>query len=103
MWKSADLATVEPISGHDIPSAYGSWRIEAVSAENRAAYDADIAFFKAGLKEYFLGKGAGHFRLEVTDRAVKMFFYPGDATVPGRVFDLTPGPRPSSATILFLQ
>ena len=103
VWKSADLATAEPIAGHDTPSAYGSWRIEAVSAENRAAYDADIAFFKAGLKEYFLGKGAGHFRLEVTDRAVKMLFYPGDATVPARVFDLTPGPRPSSPTILFIQ
>ena len=103
VWKSADLASAEPIPGHDKPSAYGTWRMEEVSAANRAAYDTDIALFKAGLKEYFLGKGAGHFRLEVTDRAVKMLFYPGDATVPARVFDLTPGPRPSSPTILLLQ
>jgi hypothetical protein len=103
VWKSDDLATVEPIPGHDTPSAYGTWRMEEVSETNRAAYDADIALFKAGLTEYFLGKGAGHFRLEVTDRAVTMLFYPGDATVPARTFDLTPGPRPSSPTILLLQ
>ena len=103
VWKSADLASADPILSHDKPSAYGTWRMEEVSAANRAAYDADIALFKEGLKEYFLGKGAGHFRLEVTDRAVKMLFYPGDATVPARVFDLTPGPRPSSPTILFIQ
>ena len=75
-----------------------------LSAANRAAYDADIALFKPGLREYFLGPGAGHFRLEVTDAAVKMLFYPGAATEPGRVFDLTPGPPPpSKGIILFLQ
>ncbi len=103
VWKSADLATAEPIAGHNKPSAYGTWRMEEVSAANRAAYDADIARFKAGLKKYFLGKGSGHFRLEVTDRAVKMLFYPGDAVVPARVFDLTPGPQSSSATILTIR
>ena len=76
---------------------------EKVSSSLRAEYDADIAFFKAGLKEYFLGQGAGHYRLEVTDGRVLAHFYPGDATEPGRVFDLTPGPRPSKATTFFIQ
>jgi hypothetical protein len=90
-----DRATIEPFLGHDNPSAYGIWRAGEVSEANRDAYDADIAFFKAGLKEYFLGPGAGHYRLEVTDGSVLMHFYPGDATAPGRTFDLTPGFRPS--------
>ena len=104
MWKSEYLATVEPFPGHDSPSAFGTWRAGEVSDANRAAYDADIAFFGAGLKEYFLGPGAGHFRLEVSDRRVLMHFYPGAATEPGRVFDLTPGPpSPSKGTVLYLQ
>ncbi len=103
VWLDADRATAEPFPGHDKPSNYGTWRREKVSAENLAAYDADIAFFKAGLKEYFLGQGAGHYRLEVTDGRVLAHFYPGDATEPGRVFDLTPGPRPSKATTFFIQ
>lgn len=104
VWKGDDLAHSDPFPGHDRPSAFGTWRAEEVSAANRAAYDADIALFKPGLREYFLGPGAGHFRLEVTDAAVKMLFYPGAATEPGRVFDLTPGPPPpSKGTILFLQ
>ena len=102
VWKSDDLATVEPFPGHDRPSTFGTYRIEEVSSANRAAYDADIAFFKAGLIEYFLGKGAGHFRLEVTDESVLMHFFPGDATEPGRVFDLTPGPPASSRATVFI-
>ena len=91
VWSSENLASVEPIPGHDTPSAFGTWHSKNVKEENRAAYDADIARFKAGLKEYYLGKGAGHFRLEVSDERVLMLFYPGDATEPGRTFDLTPG------------
>ena len=102
VWKSADLATVDPFPGHDRPSTFGTYRSEEVSSANRAAYDADIAFFKAGLKEYFLGPGAGHFRLEVTDESVLMHFFPGDATEPGRTFDLTPG-TPSPATVFFVR
>ena len=104
VWKGDDLAHADPFPGHDRPSAFGTWRAEEVSAANRAAYDADIALFKPGLREYFLGPGAGHFRLEVTDAAVKMLFYPGAATEPGRVFDLTPGPNANFAgTLLLLQ
>ena len=103
VWKSDDLAHTNPFPGHDNPAAFGTYRIEEVSEANRAAYDADFALFKPGLKEYFLGPCAGHFRLEVTDSRVTMRFYPGDATEPGRVFDLTPGPRPSKATTFFIQ
>ena len=102
VWKSADLAHANPFPGHDTPSAFGTWRMEEVSDANRAAYDADIALFKPGLREYFLGPGAGHFRLEVTDESVLMHFFPGDATEPGRTFDLTPG-GPSPATVLFMR
>ena len=104
VWKSEDLATVEPFPGHDTPSAFGTWRAGEVSAANKAAYDADIALFKQGLKEYYLGPGAGHFRLEVSDDRVLMHFYPGDATEPGRTFDLTPGrPEPFGGTLFLLQ
>ncbi|MBR4612688.1 MAG: hypothetical protein IKO40_08230 [Kiritimatiellae bacterium] len=85
--------------------AKASWIVRNLRAAwlgRRATYDADIAFFKAGLKEYFLGPGAGHFRLEVTDESVLMHFFPGDATEPARTFDLTPG-APSSATHFFVR
>ena len=104
MWKGDDLAHSDPFPGHDRPSAFGTWRVEEVSAANRAAYDADFALFKPGLREYFLGPGAGHFRLEVTDESVLMHFFPGAATTPARTFDLTPGPPPpSKGTVLYLQ
>ena len=103
VWKSDDLAHAHPFPGHDRPSAFGTWRMEEVSDANRAAYDADVALFKPGLREYFLGPGAGHFRLEVTDAAVLMRFYPGAATEPGRVFDLTPGPPPFRGVLLLMK
>ena len=103
VWKSDDLAHANPFPGHDRPSAFGTWRMEEVSDANRADYDADIALFKPGLREYFLGPGAGHFRLEVTDDAVLMHFYPGAATEPARVFDLTPGPPPFRGALLILK
>ncbi len=104
VWKSEDLATVEPFPGHDTPSAFGTWRAGEVSSANKAAYDADIAIFKQGLKEYYLGPGAGHFRLEVSDDRVLMHFYPGAASEPGRTFDLTPGcPEPFGGTLFLLQ
>ena len=103
VWKSDDLAHANPFPGHDRSSAFGTWRMEEVSDANRAAYDADIALFKPGLREYFLGPGAGHFRLEVSDDAVLMHFYPGAATEPGRVFDLTPGPLPFRGALLILK
>jgi hypothetical protein len=107
VWQSADLATVEPYRNgnnvHNTPSAFGTYRAGEVSAANQAAYDADFALFKQGLREYFMGPGAGHFRLEVTDKRVLMLFYPGAATEPARTFDLTPGPSPFGGTLLLMQ
>ena len=103
VWKSDDLAHANPFPGHDQPSAFGTWRAGEVSVENRAAYDADIALFKPGLREYFLGPGAGHFRLEVADDRVLMHFYPGAAAEPGRTFDLTPGPPPFRGVLFMLK
>ena len=101
VWEDAALATAEPI--HDRASQYGSYRRSQVSASLRDAYDADIAFFKAGMREYFFSLAAGHYRLEVSDDRVLMHFYPGAATEPGRTFDLTPGSPPSRGTVLFVQ
>ena len=101
VWEDAALATAEPI--HNRPSQYGSYRREQVSSSLRAEYDADIAFFKAGLREYFFSLAAGHYRLEATDRGVKMHFFPGDATIPGRIFDLTPGPPKIKATTFIVE
>ena len=44
--------------------------------------------FKPGLKEYFYNNGAGHYRLDVSDDAVTMAFYPGAAREPARTFNL---------------
>ena len=103
VWKSDDLAHVNPFPGHDNPMAFGTYRSGEVSAANRDAYDADFALFKPGLKEYFLGPCAGHFRLEVTDDRVLMRFYPGDASESGRTFDLTPGQPHSHSTTYMVK
>ena len=101
VWEDAALATAEPI--HDRPAQYGTYRRSQVSPSLLPDYDADIAFFKAGLREYFFSLAAGHYRLEVTDDRVRMLFYPGAAAEPGRVFDLTPGPVPFPGTFLILK
>jgi hypothetical protein len=101
VWEDTALATAEPI--HNRPSQYGTYRRSQISASLRDAYDADIAFFKSGLREYFFSLAAGHYRLEVTDDRVLMRFYPGAASSPGRTFDLTPGPPPFRGTVILVQ
>ena len=89
VWKSDDIATAKPVN--DSPEQYGLRRRDKVDAKSLKAFDAAIARYKKGLTEYFLGLGAGHYRLEVSDDRVLAHFYPGDASEPGRTFDLTPG------------
>ena len=89
VWKADDLANADPVN--DSPAQYGLRRRDKVNSWDRKAYDAAIARYKAGLKEYFLGLGAGHYRLEISDDKVLAHFYPGAATEPARTFDLTPG------------
>ena len=88
VWKSDELATAEPVN--DTPAQYGLRRRDKVESWSLKEFDATIARYKDGLAEYFLGFGAGHFRLEVSDDGVFAFFYPGAAMEPARTFDLTP-------------
>ena len=89
VWKSDELATADPVN--DTPAQYGLRRRDKVDSWALKEYDATIARYKAGLVEYFLGLGAGHYRLEISDDKVLARFYPGAATEPARTFDLTPG------------
>ncbi len=47
-----------------------------------------VEFFRGSLKEYFCSKGAGHYRLDVSDDGVKLAFYPGAAGKAAKVFAL---------------
>ncbi len=51
---------------------------------------AEVEFFRPGVREYFFGNGAGHYRLDVSGGNVALFFYPGDARAPARRFDFFP-------------
>ena len=48
----------------------------------------DIAPFKQDLTDYFFNRGAGHFRLNVTEGRVDLEYYPGAALAPARTFRL---------------
>jgi hypothetical protein len=89
VWKSDEIANADPVN--DTPAQYGLRRRDKVNSWDLKDYDAAIARYKAGLTEYFLGFGAGHYRLEISDDKVLARFYPGAATEPARTFDLTPG------------
>ena len=89
VWKSDEIATAEPVN--DTPAQYGLHRRDKVEPWDLKYYDAAIARYKEGLVEYFLGLGAGHYRLEVSDDRILARFYPGAAAEPARTFDLTPG------------
>ena len=87
VWKAPEIATVEPLAS--TPAQYGETTLAALkNGEKANEYAADIAPFKAILKDYFFTRGAGHFRLAVSDTRVAMECYPGDATAPARTFIL---------------
>lgn len=88
VWKADELATIKPAA--ESPAKYGTRNRDKVPEEQRDAFDAEIARFKDGLKEYFISRAAGHFRLEVSDDRVLMRLYPSAAMEPARTFDLTP-------------
>lgn len=85
VWCRPELATDSPI--HDRPADYlaEAERKTGGNAEDRRA---EIGFFALGLAEYFYSNGAGHYRMDVSDDAVTMAFYPGDALEPARRFAL---------------
>lgn len=72
---------------------YGAKWLAKHTGEKLADYKAELEFFRPGLKEYFFNLGAGHYRLDVSDDAVTMAFYPGDAKTPARPFDLWTNPK----------
>ena len=85
VWSKPQLATAKPI--HDKVEDY-----VAVSKRHTGAkledFRREVAFFKPGIREYFYNDGAGHYRLDVSDDAVTIAFYPGDAREPARTFAL---------------
>ena len=86
VWAKPELATATPIQ--DKAADYGKFGLGRVPPEKRADYVRELDFFRPGLKEYFYNNGAGHYRLDVSDAAVTMAFYPGAATEPARMFKL---------------
>ena len=84
VWAKPELATAAPIQ--DKAADYGKRGVSLFTDKRLADYKREIEFFRPGLKEYFYNKGAGHYRLDVSDAAVTMSFYPGAATEPARTF-----------------
>ncbi len=84
VWSKPELATAEPLA-----AGAEEYRVAAskkLTEEELADYKREVAFFKPGVKEMFYNKGAGHYRLDVSDDSVDMAFYPGDALEPTRTF-----------------
>ncbi len=79
VWMRGDLATSVPF--HDKVDDY-------VSPLSNSDYKKEIAYFRPGLRRYFHNEAAGHYRLNVSDDAVTMEFYPGAATTPARIFTM---------------
>ena len=72
----------------DKAADYGKLGLARVAPEKRDDLARELDFFRPGIKEYFFNGGAGHYRLDVSDAAVTMAFYPGDARSPARTFRL---------------
>ena len=90
------LAKPELATGEGVRTdVAGYGEVTAVQLKDGALNDfkTELGFFRPGLKEYFLGFGAGHYRLDVADDEVAIAFYPGDARSPARRFVLFGGKR----------
>ena len=86
VWAKPELATGAPL--HSSIAEYGALNLARHKDEKLADFKSELEFFRPGLKDYFFNLGAGHYRLDVCDDAVTMAFYPGDAKVPARTFEL---------------
>ena len=86
VWAKPELATAEPM--HEGAKDYGTLGLASVPAEKRDDYRREMDFFKPGVKEYFFNRGAGHYRLDVSDASVTMAFHPGAALEPACTFRL---------------
>ena len=86
VWSAPEIATAEPLV--DDPAQYGSRWLPQFEGADRDDFLETLDFFRPGLREYFYNRAAGHYRLDVSDDAVSLSFYPGDARQPARVFRL---------------
>lgn len=86
VWMAPELATAKPVC--EGAARYGERLLAEKQGDALKDFRQDLDFFRPGLKDYFYGDGAGHFRLNVSDAKVDMEFYPGDALVPARTFPL---------------
>ena len=86
VWAAPEQATAEPIHGKASDYVAGQLRHSGEKLEDLRR---EVAFFRPGIKEYFYNRGAGHYRLEVSDEVVTMAFYPGAAREPARMFRLS--------------
>lgn len=86
VWAKPELATGEPL--YSSVEEYGAGNLARHQGEKLADFKSELEFFRPGLKEYFFNLGAGHYRLDVSDGAVKLAFYPGGAKAPARMFDM---------------
>lgn len=86
VWAKQELATGEPL--YSSVEEYGAMNLARHQGEKLADFKSELEFFRPGLKEYFFSLAAGHYRLDVSDDAVKMMFYPGDAKAPASLWFL---------------
>lgn len=88
VWSKPEIATAAAM--HCGLEQYAP-NFKNVRKKDREAYANQVEFFKGSLSEYFCGKGAGHYRLDVSDDGVKLSFYPGAAEKTAKVFTLKKG------------
>lgn len=85
VWSSENLATAEPLHfGKDTYCAIPN----LLEGAQQADLESEINFFKGSVAEYFINRGAGHYRLHVSSDCVNMSFYHGDSISSPRVFTL---------------
>ena len=70
------------------PSLFGATGAGLLEGERLDRFKRELELFRPGVREYFNSRAAGHFRLDVSDEDVTMFFYQGADKVPARRFAL---------------
>lgn len=69
------------------PEDFGRCR-RLPNEQQSAAVEALYAEYEPGMRRYFTANAAGHARLRISDEAVLAEYFPLDATVPERTFEL---------------
>lgn len=87
VWKAQELATDAPLC--EGVAAYGKWAQANLKGNRLDEFRRGAETFRAGLRDYYMTSGTGHYRLYVSDARVEMAFYPGAATSPALIFKMT--------------